>query len=355
MREAPISTETPKFNLPSRVSGYLRRLAVEYERAEEKVLHSIVSQTNWRVEEGIEFDGWNGGQHGHNVIIHLTPEQLGLVPLATQRETADRLRADLNAACASIENEYVANVYLEMDDGAVVAVGGTASLALPSFWKDGHLRLFVSHRDTHKHTAHALTRELDEYGISSFVAHDTIEPDAEWLVEINRALTTMEIMLALVTDDFHESVWTNQEVGVALGRGVPVISAKLGKSDPKGFIQSRQALKISDDELKEAASALFGKLSERQNAADRLRGHLISAFCATTDFNETRRRFDRLTNLKGFTKEDVAQIVSAFPQNSQLHNCFYLSARNRLVNFLEGCTGRKNLIVRNHLIEEIPF
>ncbi len=328
---------------------------MEYERAKEKILLGIVLQANWRVEEGVEFDGWNGGQHGHNLIVHLTPEQLGQVPLATQRDTAERLRADLNAASASIENEYIANVYLEMDDAPTLAASGKAGLALPSFWKAGHLRLFVSHRDTHKHTAHALARELEEYGITSFVAHDTIEPDAEWLVEINTALTTMEIMLALITDDFHESVWTNQELGIALGRGVPVISAKLGKTDPRGFIQSRQALKISQDELKEAAWALFGKLSDRLNATDRLRGYLVSAFCAATDFNETRRRFDRLKDLKGFTRDDVSQIVNAFAKNSQLHNCYYLASKNRLVNFLEGCTGSRYQIDGRQIIEEVPF
>jgi hypothetical protein len=295
------------------------------------------------------------GQHGHNLIIHLTPEQLGLVPLAAQRDTAERLRIDVNAASASIENEYIANVYLEMDDGSASVSSAAPSIELPAFWKSGHLRLFVSHRDTHKRIAHALARELEEYGISSFVAHDTIEPDTEFIVEINRALASMEIMLALVTDDFHESVWTNQEVGFALGWGVPVISAKLGKADPKGFIQARQALPIYEDQLKEAGVALFGKLAERLNASDRLRGHLVSAFCASTDFNEARQRFDRIKDLKGFTENDVAQIVNAFPKNSQLHNCYYLVLKNRLVHFLGGCTGKTYRIAGHQIIEEIPF
>lgn len=328
---------------------------MEYERAGEETLHDIVSKAKWRIEEGVEFESWNGGQHGHNLIMHLTPEQLGQVPLATQRDTAERLRADVNAASTSIEDEYIAAVHLEMDDGSALMGSVTPGLALPNFWKPGHLRLFVSHRDSHKHTAHALARELEEYGISSFVAHDTIEPDAEWLVEINKALTTMEIMLALVTDDFHESVWTNQEVGVALGRGVPVISAKLGKTDPRGFIQSRQALKISEDDLEAAAVALFGKLSERLNATDRLRGHLVSAFCASENFNETRRRFDRLKSLNGFTKNEVTQIMTAFTKNSQLHNCYYLNSKNRLVRFLEECTGSPYRIDGRQIIEEIPF
>ncbi|WP_072370601.1 toll/interleukin-1 receptor domain-containing protein [Hyphomicrobium sp. NDB2Meth4] len=180
-------------------------------------LRGIVLTPKWQVQEAVEFDGWDGGQHGHNLVIHLTPEQLGQIPLATQRDTAERLRADVNAACSSIQNEYIANVHLEMDDGTALGESATLGLTLPAFWKAGHLRLFLSHRDSHKHVAHALAQELEEYGISSFVAHDTIEPDAEWLVEINRALNTMEIMLALISDDFHESVWTNQEVGFALG------------------------------------------------------------------------------------------------------------------------------------------
>lgn len=338
--------------MPSRISAYLHRLSLEYARADEKVLISVVQSARWSLVEGVEFDSWNGGQHGHNLIFYLQPELLAKIPLSSQPDLGERMRIDINAASASIENEYIKKVFFDIDAEASDA---RPTSEMPAFWKPGFLRVFVSHRDTHKRDAKALAEELEEYGISSFVAHETIEPDSEWLVEINKALSTMEVMLALVTDDFHDSVWTNQEIGFALGRGVPVISTKLGKSDPRGFIQSRQALKISSDDVRGAAIELFNRLSIKVGAADRLRGHLVSALCASTSYLQACRRFDRLTDIEGFTRQDANQIIRAFSANSQLYHCNYLLSKNRLTRFLQSCTGERYTIAGNRITEELPF
>lgn len=56
----------------------------------------------------------------------------------------------------------------------------------------------------------------------------------EWQTVIESALRTMDVMVALAHEGFCASPWTQQEVGWALGRGVPVLFVRLGE-DPKGF------------------------------------------------------------------------------------------------------------------------
>jgi len=58
-----------------------------------------------------------------------------------------------------------------------------------------------------------------------------------------RELHNMDVLLAFLTDDFHESEWTNQEIGFALGRQIPVVPFKLQESNPRGFISSIRATK----------------------------------------------------------------------------------------------------------------
>src|SRR5208283_1859713 len=79
-----------------------------------------------------------------------------------------------------------------------------------------------------------------------FVAHEDIHPTTEWQNEIENALFSMDAFVALMTQEFHDSLWTDQEVGVAFGRGVPIIAVKLGR-DPYGFIGKFQALSCSWD------------------------------------------------------------------------------------------------------------
>jgi hypothetical protein len=108
-------------------------------------------------------------------------------------------------------------------------------------WGEAGYRVFLSHKTSVKRETAALKERLQPFGISCFVAHEDIRPTKAWQDEIVNALTTMDAFVALLTDDFHRSLWTDQEVGFALGRNVPIISVKLGKN-PYGFIGKFQAL-----------------------------------------------------------------------------------------------------------------
>lgn len=94
-------------------------------------------------------------------------------------------------------------------------------------WEPGFVRLFLSHVAAHKVPVAKLKEKLFTFGISGVVAHEDIEPSREWQEEIEKALASMHALAALLTPDYKASKWTDQEVGVALGRGVLVVPVKL--------------------------------------------------------------------------------------------------------------------------------
>lgn len=104
-----------------------------------------------------------------------------------------------------------------------------------SFWLTNHFKLFLSHLSDFKIKTSQLQDALKIFGISSFVAHEDIDPTKEWQQEIEKALFSMDCLAAILTPKFNESDWTDQEVGVAIGRGLLVISIRRGM-DPYGFI-----------------------------------------------------------------------------------------------------------------------
>jgi hypothetical protein len=116
--------------------------------------------------------------------------------------------------------------------------------ATARIWTDGQFRLFLSHKSEVKQQAHAVKEALQYYGVAAFVAHDDISPTMEWQEEIENALATMDGFVALLTWDFRDSNWTNQEIGYAVARGVPIIGLRLGL-DPYGFLAKFQALRAS--------------------------------------------------------------------------------------------------------------
>src|ERR1700722_735851 len=91
----------------------------------------------------------------------------------------------------------------------------------PPFWRTGMLRVFVTHLAANRAFAGALQEALLRFGISGFVAHNDIEPTVEWQTEIETALATCDALVALLHENFHDSNWTDQEIGFAMGRGVP--------------------------------------------------------------------------------------------------------------------------------------
>lgn len=131
-------------------------------------------------------------------------------------------------------------------------------------WRNGFFRMFISHITDKKVQASSLKSALEEYGITSFVAHEDIKPSKEWLKEIERVLNSMDCMSAMMYDGFHESRWCDQEVGIALGRGVTVLPL-LPDGDPYGFLGEYQGIKIKGIYPNKVAEKMFNTLCENSN------------------------------------------------------------------------------------------
>src|SRR5579885_3287918 len=106
----------------------------------------------------------------------------------------------------------------------------------------------------------------------------------------------MEVMVLFLTDDF-ESTWTNQEVGYALGKGTPIMSLKLGKIDPPGFVNHKQALKGSTDNPLGAALGLFPLIGKALGNEERLQDILVNSFIESPSWSDTKVRFDRMAKV----------------------------------------------------------
>ncbi|MDJ0824943.1 MAG: toll/interleukin-1 receptor domain-containing protein [Rhodobacter sp.] len=145
-----------------------------------------------------------------------------------------------------------------------------AALPLPRIWATGsELRLFVSHIAKDKDKAIRLRDCLKPYGVTSFVAHEDIEPTVLWQTEIERALAHMHCFLSVHTVGFSESNWTQQEIGFAVARRVKIISLKMGET-PTGFIGKEQALPRRRRTAEEISKEIIALLREDDRTCDLL-------------------------------------------------------------------------------------
>lgn len=342
----------PEFVFPSRLMSSLRRLRTHYDRNGLLQLKSIIDACSADVEVAVEHDNWNGGTFGHVVYLFVSTEIIDTIDLDDENHLRERIQVDLNKTIQDLDNEYIHAVvlkeidhsnpnYLESSNFTKMAPIEPDQTGL---WKVGFLRLFISHRDEHKISAHRIAKELAPYGISSFVAHDAIKPMKEWQREILNALNTMEVLLVFLTDDFHESVWTNQEVGFALGKSIPIICLKVAGSDPKGFIGSSQALKAAALPLqRHDITAIHRCLIDNVGQAGRLKEVLLLSLIGSESFVDAISNLQRLSDTADrLTDAEFKRLQVGYAQNSQLHACAGIHNRgNWFKRYLESATGKR--------------
>lgn len=187
----------------------------------------------------------------------------------------------------------------------------------PPFWRKGMFRLFVSHLATHRAFAAELQESLLDFGISSFIAHNDIEPTQEWQTQIETALSTCDALVALLHEDFHASNWTDQEIGFAMGRGVPVYSVRFGQ-DPYGFIGRFQAFNGNGKVAVSLSRELFDAYRKNKQTQRRMGGILVTLFEQSGSFAEAKARIGYLEELELWEPSFSTRIRSASSGNSQI-------------------------------------
>jgi hypothetical protein len=191
---------------------------------------------------------------------------------------------------------------LQVPHNYTVSEPGTTLEA--SFWEPFHFRLFLSHLSNFKKTTGLLQAALRNYGISAFVAHVDIEPTKEWLDEIEAGLYSMDALAAILMPGFKESNWTDQEVGVAVGRGVLIIPIIRGLN-PYGFISKYQGLNAVGKTVAAVASDVFRILA----TSPRTRGRMLSCLTETTlQSSSTQGALEKLGHLSSVKNLPVAHL-----------------------------------------------
>lgn len=171
-------------------------------------------------------------------------------------------------ALSGLDDELIIKIAGELDMPEITSKG--QHVEPPRNWQNTQeFRLFISHVAADKVKATRLKDCLAQYGISGFVAHQDIHPTLEWQTEIERALHTMDAFVSIHTTGFSKSFWTQQEIGFAVGKGVKVISLRMGE-DPTGFISKQQALSRGRKTAEEIAEEIDKLLGDDPRTKDRL-------------------------------------------------------------------------------------
>jgi nucleoside 2-deoxyribosyltransferase len=229
---------------------------------------------------------------------------------------------------------YVTTMLRGIDDAMLaqlakhlnIETGADSVFDAPPFWEEGKLWVFLSHISAHKVFASELQAALSNYGISAFVAHEDIEPDSEWQDEIEKALRTCDALVALLNPDFNLSTWTDQEVGYALGRGIPVLSVRLGMS-PYGLFGRKQAFNGNGKDATEVAKELFDAYRIHPKTSEKMADAIIDKFIESNSFAEAKANCRLVEELTTWKPDYKKRLRDAVESNGQIKHSWGVADR----------------------------
>lgn len=90
--------------LPLKLAQYLVRLHVSYDRKGERDLRDVIASSRYYVRQEANYDNWNGGMWGHDVVFFLPLDQLAKIDVEEQGEIASSVCKLLNKMSETIES-----------------------------------------------------------------------------------------------------------------------------------------------------------------------------------------------------------------------------------------------------------
>lgn len=223
--------------------------------------------------------------------------------------------------------EYVIHLLGNKDDRLLLRIGTDMGLPTPepadptidsTHWKPGLFRVFISHITAHKDKATKLSQALAQFGCTCFVSHENIRVSKQWREEIRLALRTMDAFICVLTEGFHESQWTDQEVGIALGQNSLVIPL-IHDVNAYGFLEALQGKKTKAKSLADVAWAVIETLASEPQTAKAYAAVIASLMLQAKTPEELKRWADVATRLNHFdltTLEGVKKRFESFDRDN---------------------------------------
>jgi hypothetical protein len=314
-------------DLEHSIPQMLAAIGIVFAEQGQNDLAQLIANATISVEQ-TSSDNWNGGTYGYTVQLRTSPRRF-----AELGDSVGSLEEDLKKRLGQFARAYP-NEFIE---AVIVTPHISAStlpvIAAPSFWTEGALRVFLSHSSEYRAETAELAGLLAPYGVSAFVAHDHIEATKAWEDEIRLALSTCDVLSCLLTGDFHQSDWTDHEVGYAIGLGKLVVPIELGRV-PYGLMGRYQALQARSLSRGEVALALVRVLAKHESTRLKMASALVTSFEQSSSFAVAKARVENLALIAAWPVHLVERVERAITSNSQIADAYHVPQRAR------GIVGR---------------
>jgi hypothetical protein len=184
------------------------------------------------------------------------------------------------------------------------------------------IRIFLSYSSIDKELAGRIKDELENYGLEVFLAHEDITPSKKWEEIILQKLDSTDIFIPIITQNFRNSLWTDQESGIAFAKNKFVVPISIENNNPYGFLGRYQASKFKVEDIQSSCKVVIELIRKDSRYKKAFIDSFIKKFASSSSFDEAGKKAKFLLELDDFSEEQINSIAQASYENGQVYESF---------------------------------
>lgn len=124
----------------------------------------------------------------------------------------------------------------------------------------GIIKTFIGYSNQDVYHIHQLYESLEAVGSGPYVAEWWLEAGRPLAEKIKRNLAESTCLVTMLSDEANSSAWVHEEIGYAIGRGVPVIPVIEEGVKIRGFLEGLEFIPYSKDDFDETIYRIITNL-----------------------------------------------------------------------------------------------
>lgn len=183
------------------------------------------------------------------------------------------------------------------------------------------VKVFLSHSVQDKDFAIRLASKLRDYPfIEIFMAPDDIKAGTFWVDELKYNLKNSDVVLALLTENYHKSDWTEQEIGLAWAFEKRILALSLDGNMGNGYVKNFQIqtwpIDFNAIHLSKLTIDLYPTIENKDEFAE---GVLKLGLTTSGSFEQANAIASVIQRLVEHLKPELINyVIKAYEQNSQV-------------------------------------
>lgn len=192
--------------------------------------------------------------------------------------------------------------------------------------------IFFSHSNVQKTLAGNLKHSIENLiKCTIFLAHEDLEGGEIWAEGLRVRIQKCDIFLILLSKEYHESNYTDQETGIAYAYDRPMIPVSIDGTIPYGFMNKYQPVKASLEPDRKMIREIAKQIINNNIPEEQRIDNYIRLLGISYSYNNANFLADLLPSDYEYSEKQINLLAEAFRDNHEINESFTAEPKIRSI------------------------